>query len=102
MAQQEHTGQVFLDTLEAVRFQKPTLISADVDIPEDYGVLRSFGKGADSEAANRGTSTVVIELNGCWRKKFQSGASYPNITIRKHYTNVWLVLDKLLEFSGFL
>jgi len=45
---------------------------------------------------------VVIELNGRWRKKFQNGPCCPNITIHEHYTEIRLVLDKLLEFLSYL
>jgi len=44
----------------------------------------------------------VVELNGQWRKSQQSRASRPNIRIREHYTDLWVVLDQLLEFSRFL
>ena len=60
------------------------------------------GGGGTSTATNNGAPPLVIELNGRWRKKEQSGASRPNITVREHYTDVRMVLDQLLEFSRFL
>ncbi len=90
------------DRLESVQASQPRLISRDTDIREEYGVSRSFRRGGTSTATNNGAPPLVTELNGRWRKKEQSGASRPNITVREHYTDVRMVLDQLLEFSRFL
>jgi hypothetical protein len=59
-------------------------------------------RGATSEATNQGTTAEAIELIGCWRKTKQSGSSRPNVTIREHYIDIGLTLNRLLEYSSHL
>lgn len=92
----------FNDRLEAVQASKPQLINRDMDVCEEYGVSRSFRRGGTSTATYNGALALVTELNGRWRKKEQSGASRPSITVREHYMDVQMVLDQLLEFSRYL
>jgi hypothetical protein len=92
----------FHDRLTQVQHNFPHLLDPEVDVVEDYGVLRSFRRGGTSEATNNGALPHVVELNGRWRKVNQAGASRPSITIREHYTDVRLTLKPLLAFTGFL
>jgi hypothetical protein len=92
----------FHDRLLRVQQEQPRLITPDLDVVEEYGVSRSFRRGATSEVTSQGALPSVIELNGRWRKSHQSGASRPNVTIREHYTDVRLTLNPLLAFSKYL
>jgi len=87
----------FLDPLEAVCWQHPTLIPPTTDVSEEFGVSRSFCRGATPVATNKGAPSDIIEAIGRWRK-----SRHPNITIREHYTDVLLILDRLLKFSSYL
>lgn len=92
----------FHSRLEKIKQGHPELISEETDVAEEYGVSRSFRRGATSEATNRGASAETIELTGRWRKSNQSGARRPNVTIREHYTDIRLTLNRRLEFSQHL
>jgi len=92
----------FHDRLLQIQREQSRLISPELDVVEEYGVLRSFRRGATSDVTNQGAHPSVIELNGRWRKSYQSGASRPSVTIRKHYTDVRLTLNPLLAFSKHL
>ncbi len=94
--------QKFHERLETIQERRPDLLGSEVDVVEEYGVSRSFYQGATSEATNRGAPPDVVELNGQWRKSLKSGASRPNVTIREHYIDVHLTLNRLLEFSKHL
>jgi hypothetical protein len=92
----------FYDRLLRLQREQPGLITPELDVVEDYGVSRSFRRGATSDVTNQGAHPNVIELNGRWRKTHQSGASRPSVTIREHYTDVRLTLNLLLAFSKHL
>lgn len=92
----------FFDRLESVHHLHPSLFSHDCNVSEEYGLSRSFRRGATSVATNRGATNETIEANGRWRKSHQSGSRRPNVTIREHYTDIRLILDQLLTFSQHL
>lgn len=91
--------QKFFDRLDAVKERCPLLINDSLEVEEEYGISRSFRRGATSEVMNKLGNSEVVEANGRWRKTNQAGAKRPNITIREHYTDVRLIVDLLLRFS---
>lgn len=50
------------DRLEVVQKIHPELISPSIDVLEDYGLSRSFRRGSNSEAINRG-----VDRKDRWR-----------------------------------
>ena len=46
----------------------PELVRSEVDVYESYGIPRSFRRGSNSEAQNRGVSDSDIDKNNQWRK----------------------------------
>ena len=87
------------ERLERVQEEFPTMIPEDVCVSEEYGVYRSFRRGATSEATNRGVPAEVIEINNRWRMVEHAKTSHPSLTMRAHYTDIRLVLKQLLRFS---
>lgn len=87
----------FHERLEYVKMMKPHLMSSTEDVVEEYGVSRSFRRGATSEAVNQGVPPEVIDANNRWRKVHQAGASKPVMTMRDHYTDIRQTLK--LRFS---
>jgi hypothetical protein len=49
-----------LDRLHAIQGEHPDLIAADVNVHEDYGISRSFRRGATTEARNRGVKPMTL------------------------------------------
>lgn len=94
-----HFEPQFFDRLERVKSLRPDLIPPHTDIMQEYGVSRSFRRGATSEVTNLGLPNEVIEANGRWRKSQISGPRRAHVTIREHYTDVRLTLNLLLRFS---
>ncbi len=92
----------FHERLEKVKELQPILIREDMDVIEEYGISRSFRRGATSAVTNQGAPEDVINENGRWRKVEKSGASRPGITIREHYTDIRLTVDSRLRFSEYL
>jgi hypothetical protein len=89
----------FFDRLDYVKDLAPHLLSSVEDVREEFGVHRSFRRGATSEAVNAGVPPDVIDSNNRWRQVHQAGASKPSMTMRQHYTDVRLILNHLLKFS---
>ena len=46
--------------------ERPELIAKDVVISEEFGIYRSFRRGATLEATNRKVPKEVIEVNNRW------------------------------------
>jgi hypothetical protein len=91
--------EVLILRLERTQAERPDLISKDSSVSEDYGIYRSFRRGATSEAGNRGVKPEVIEANNRWRKVEKAKGKKVGLEMREHYTDVRLILDQLLQFS---
>lgn len=89
----------FIGRLVDVQDKYPDLIRGDVEVTEEYGLSRSFRRGATSEATNRGVPADVIDANNRWRVVHAAGSRLAPMAMRDHYTDVKLVLNKLLKFS---
>ncbi len=90
------------ERLEFIKLTEPHLMMSVEDVSEEYGVFRSFHRGATSEAINAGVPPDVIDANNRWRKINQAGASHPALGMREHYTDVRLTLNHRLTFSKHL
>jgi hypothetical protein len=55
------------EKLLEVQLGQPELISRDIEVVEEYGLLRSFRRGAETRAMNAGVSDADIHLNCRWR-----------------------------------
>lgn len=89
----------FFERLEHVKTTHPHLLASIEDISEEFGISRSFWRGATSEAVNAGVPPDVIDANNRWRRVHQAGAKAPSMTMREHYTDVRLTLNHRLRFS---
>jgi hypothetical protein len=89
----------FFDRLEQVRCIKPHWMASVGDVEEEFGVSRSFRRGATSGAVNSGLPPDVIDVNNRWRKMHMAGANQPAMSLREHYTDVRLTLNQRLKFS---
>ncbi len=58
-----HFEPNLISRLEHIQETKPHLIAANVDVEEEYGVSRSFRRGATLEAINNGVKPDVIDAN---------------------------------------
>ena len=91
--------EFFLQRLERTQAERPDLITKDTIVSEEYGIYRSFRRGATSEATNRGVKPDVIEANNRWRKVENAEGRAAGFGMREHYADVRLILDQLLRFS---
>lgn len=91
--------EAFLLRLERTQAERPDLTPRSTVVSEEYGIYRSFRRGATSEATNRGVKPDVIEANNRWRKVENAEGCKAGLEMREHYADVRLILDQLLRFS---
>jgi hypothetical protein len=89
----------FFERLEHVKTTHPHMLASIEDISEEFGISRSFWRGATSEAVNAGVPPDVIDANNRWCRVHQAGAKAPSMTMREHYTDGRLTLIHQLHFS---
>lgn len=91
-----------LDRIARVQTNYSELISSSINVHDEYGLLRSFRRGSNSEALNRGVSEAVIDRNNRWRKEERAGARKAKFRMRDHYTDVFVSKSISTIFSGFI
>ena len=89
----------FFQRLERTQEERPDLIPKGTVVSEEFGIYRSFRRGATSEVSNRGVKPDVIEANNRWRKVENAQGKKPGLGMREHYTDVRIILDQLLKIS---
>lgn len=85
--------------LENVQRESPHVLSANVDVFDEFGVSRSFRRGSDTHAINQGVKTEDIERNNRWRTVEQSHGKAPKLRMIHHYSDVRNMLKALLRYS---
>ena len=89
----------FFRRLSQVQDSRPDLLGAGVDIEDQYGISRSFRRGATSRAADLALSDKIVNANNRWRSVDEAGSKKPSMTIRDHYTDIRLTINLQLQFS---
>ena len=88
-----------LDRIARIQQDHPDLIRSGLDVHEEYGLSRSFRRGSNSEAQNRGVDDGDIDRNNRWRKVDRAGARKVKLRMRDHYTDVLVSLESFLRYS---
>lgn len=89
-----------LDVLKRVQERCPELIPPEVNIDDDYGLNRSFRRGATTTAQANGVSDAVINLVNRWRKVENSKGGKPSLQMIEHYVDIRMMLKRVLQFSS--
>jgi hypothetical protein len=88
-----------LDRFLRIQLQDPDIIPAEVQVLEEYGLSRSFRRGATSEARARGIDPTDIDLTNRWRTFEEAKGRRPRMTMRDHYSDIRLLVPALIKFS---
>jgi len=91
-----------MERLQVVKDKRPGVIPADVDCYEDFGISRSFRRGATSSARARGVSEKLIDLVNRWRKFEGAKGRRPAMAMQDHYSDIEILIPELVKFSGSL
>ena len=96
-----YEGEI-LDRLAAIQQKHPKLIGKDVDVYEEYGISRSFRRGATSEARARGVHPDDVDMANRWRNVENAKGKKARMKMRDHYSDIRLMVPKLILFSAAL
>ena len=77
----------------------PDVIDKAVNVSEEYGISRSFRRGATTEARNRGVPREDVELMNRWRSVENSRGCKPRMRMQDHYSDIKLLIPSLIRFS---
>jgi hypothetical protein len=88
-----------LDRFRNIQEKNPRVIPAEVQVYEEFGISRSFRRGATSEANNQKVSEGDINLKNRWRNFEKAGGKRPRMRMQDHYSDIALMIPSLLWFS---
>jgi hypothetical protein len=88
-----------LERFQSIQANRPDVIPADVQVLDEYGLSRSFRRGATSEARARGVRSEDVDLVNRWRTFEGAKGHRPRLTMRDHYSDIRLMIPALLRFS---
>jgi hypothetical protein len=88
-----------LERLQEIQNAGGDLIPKDVNVHEEYGIARSFRRGATTQACNIGVSENDINTMNRWRPSEQSRGYKPKVKMQDHYSNIRQMVPTLLRFS---
>lgn len=89
----------FIDRLLELQARDPIVITPDVDITEQFGVGRSFRRGATSVARARGIDDKYVKLINRWRTVENARGRKPLLPMHEHYLDISILVPELLQFS---
>jgi hypothetical protein len=88
-----------LDHLHTIQCQKPEIIPKDVNVYEEYGIFRSFRRGATTQARNQRVQENNINLINRWRQVKAAQGRRPKLRMQDHYSEIRQRVPSLLKFS---
>lgn len=91
-----------LDYLHILQCKWPDLISPEVNVHEEYGIYRSFRRGATTEARNKGVAENDIDAMNRWRSLENAKGKRPRLKMQDHYSDITMMIPTLLRFSAAL
>jgi hypothetical protein len=93
---------VILDALDRVKTRRPDLIPYDLDVYEKYGISRSFRRGSNTQAKNRGVSVSDVNLINRWRKVENAAGCRPAQGMSDNYAEIANMLPAYMRYSEVL
>lgn len=89
----------FIERLLEVQTADPEAISPDVDINEQFGISRSFRRGATSVARTRGIDDKYVKLINRWRTVEKAKGRKPSLPMHEHYSDIVILVPEMVKFS---
>ncbi len=88
-----------LDRLLTIQGQDASLIPADTNVHEEYGLNRSFWQGSTSEACSRKIADRDVDLANRWRTFENAKGRRPWMAMKDHYSDIRLLIPALVRYS---
>jgi hypothetical protein len=88
-----------MEHLQGIKDSQPGLIPSDVDIYEDFGISRSFRRGATSTVWIRGVDDKYANLINRWWNFEEAKGRRLTLSMQDHYSDIQILLPELMKFS---
>jgi hypothetical protein len=75
------------------------LISKDIDVRAEYGILRSTRRGVTAHARHMEVSTELVNVVNQWRAELDSATGNPRLDMADVYTTLKALLPTILPYS---
>jgi hypothetical protein len=95
-----HYGEDFFGVLEDLQSTRADLICSNVDVREQYGILRSLRRGVTGHATNMEVPEKIVNSVNRWRKEMHSDS--PSLTMAELYADLKQVKPTVLQYSAAL
>ena len=100
----EEMNEIILDKLEHIKYSNKD-VSAELEpfnIREDFSINRSFCRGSSTTAQVLQIPTDIIELINRWKKVEKSKGKKPKFSMIETYSEIELMIPKLVQYSSLL
>jgi len=77
-----------LDRQHQVQIENPEVIPNDINVYEEYGISRSFQRGASTQARNQCVDENDINLINRWRTVENAKGCKPKLQMQDHYSEI--------------
>jgi hypothetical protein len=88
-----------VDQLQAIKESQPGVIPVEVDCAEQFGISRSFRRGATTAARARGVNDRQVELINRWQKVERAKGCHPSLPMIEHYSDIQGMVPEMVKFS---
>jgi len=88
-----------LERIAVIQQERPDIVKPDVLVHEEYGISRSFRRGATTEARNVKVDEEDIKLMNRWRNFEEAKGRRPRMQMQDHYSDITQSIPSLLRFS---
>lgn len=99
MARSKEYELALMERLSSLQRTHPHLFPPDLDIYEQFGISRSFRRGATSTARARGVNDRQVDLINRWRSFENARGKRPTLSMHDHYSDIQILILELTQFS---
>ena len=96
---QEAFAHFLTDIQQKIQQECPDITLDDVNIGGEYGIGRSFRRGADVISLDTRVPDPLTSAINLWQKIEQGKRTCPRFSMLEHYGDVVLMMDTILQFS---
>ena len=86
----------FKSQVNKVKEVYPDLVDPSTDVKKSFAIFRSLRRGSQTRATEAGVDDRTIDMVNRWRKRENRKRGMP---MRDHYTDMQLILERLLKYS---
>ena len=89
----------FLALMERLKFDREELFEGTMDIERDYGISRSFRRGANTRAKEEGVDKELRDYINRWSTEEARRGAKPSQSMAQHYVEAKLIIKRTLVYS---